>query len=252
MSSYSMSKHKDTDKEILRKLDDRSLLKTCMTNKYYWNEVCNEQFFKNIIYERYPGAADFNYNLKGRQTWRQYYLNIVRDVAILRENYNYSYKIGNLKNQVEVFQFADDGGRKDPNDLLIMASKGGEVELIKEAILRGANDQGAIDDSLIFAVVNGHLEAVKYLIESNKVPSSTVNTALFTSVEEKQTEILKYLISKGGDITILDLDDAIESGNLEIVKVLVDNKVPVTKQNIKYAKSLKTTDIEKYLKKISK
>ena len=38
---------KDIDREILLIMDNEELLKACCLNKYFFNEVCNDMFFKN-------------------------------------------------------------------------------------------------------------------------------------------------------------------------------------------------------------
>ena len=47
------SGHKDTDREILNKLGDIELLTVCKINKYFWNQVCNEDFFRNRLLNNY-------------------------------------------------------------------------------------------------------------------------------------------------------------------------------------------------------
>ncbi len=49
---------KDVDREILRKLPDEDVIKSCSVDKYLREKVCDEQFFERRIQENYPELID--------------------------------------------------------------------------------------------------------------------------------------------------------------------------------------------------
>ena len=61
--------NKDTAREILSKLDDRSLIITCNSSKYFRYEVCDEKFWERRYHKRFPGQKRI-----GSNTWRESYL----------------------------------------------------------------------------------------------------------------------------------------------------------------------------------
>lgn len=68
-----LTKLKDTDKIILSMLDDRDLLSACLADKNT-NSLCDETFFRNRIYEKYPNLVPFK---TSDISWKNYYLKIV-------------------------------------------------------------------------------------------------------------------------------------------------------------------------------
>ena len=123
---------KDIDREILLKLkDDKEFLKSCNLNNYFRNEVCNDNFFRTRLSITYPNTL--KYKTK-KQTWKQYFLEVIYYLAKLEENYQYKYEDGNFKIQLEIFKQS-----KDKNDLLIESSVYGELSLVKYLVEQGAN-----------------------------------------------------------------------------------------------------------------
>ncbi len=55
---------RDVDREILLKLDDYSLLKTCSLNNYFKNSVCDDQFLEKRLKQTYPETIKFNRQIK--------------------------------------------------------------------------------------------------------------------------------------------------------------------------------------------
>ena len=65
-----MSLGKDELRLTLYQMDDRSLLNTCGSSKYFRDEVCNEQFWRNRFADRFPRTKS---KTRGK-TWRETYL----------------------------------------------------------------------------------------------------------------------------------------------------------------------------------
>ena len=54
---------KDVDREILKHVDDKELLKICSIDKKKWNEVCDEHFLKRRLM-KYPGIEKYKKEMK--------------------------------------------------------------------------------------------------------------------------------------------------------------------------------------------
>ncbi len=65
---------RDVDREILLKLDDYSLLKTCSLNNYFKNSVCDDQFLEKRLKLTYPETIKFK---PADKSWRQYFLEVI-------------------------------------------------------------------------------------------------------------------------------------------------------------------------------
>ena len=136
---------KDQDREILLNIDnDKDLLNACSLNKYIYNQVCNDIFFRNRLSRTYPDTLKYK---PEEMNWKNYFLRVVYYISKMKENYDYDYSNfneGNPKIQYQVFLKS----RKDKTELLIQASKFGEITLVKEAIKRGANINAENDSAL--------------------------------------------------------------------------------------------------------
>ena len=154
----SISGYKDTDREILLAMSDKDLLATCSSNKYFFTSVCDDNFFYRKLLRSYPDTLK-DFNLEKDKNYKQYYLKIVYYVAKLLEEFKYSYIAGNPEKQYNIF-------KRSPNNesLLLEAAKEGEIEIVKEAIKRGADIHANNDEALRWASENGQLEVVKYLV----------------------------------------------------------------------------------------
>ena len=45
---------KDTDREILKYVGDRELLKVCAIDRRFWNDVCDSNFLRIRLTNKYP------------------------------------------------------------------------------------------------------------------------------------------------------------------------------------------------------
>jgi len=82
------SGNKDVDREILSKLDDKNLLKACQINKYFWEKVCNEDFFRNRLLNNYP-----NIRREDIKNWKEFHLRAIYYISKMKEDYGYVYNI---------------------------------------------------------------------------------------------------------------------------------------------------------------
>ena len=186
----SFSGIKDVDREILLAMSDEDLLKTCSLNKYLFNVVCDDNFFHKRLLVKYPDTLKY-YNSKYYKNYKAYYLKVVYYISKLKENYHYSYILGNPKIQYEIFKFAKDNSIR----LLFESSRRGELNLVKEAIKRGANIHAANESALRWASRKGHLEIVKYLVENGANVHTNDDEALIWANMHGHYEVVKYLKS---------------------------------------------------------
>ncbi len=66
MSSSFLTGNKDVDREILQKLSDRDIINSCQSNTYAREKVCDETFFRNLVFDRYPETIKYKDYIKVR------------------------------------------------------------------------------------------------------------------------------------------------------------------------------------------
>jgi hypothetical protein len=206
---------KDVDREILNKLDDRSLLKACRIDKYTWNTVCDDAFLRRRLLDKYPEIE--TWKIVG-ESWKHFFLRAIRYIALLKEEFSYEYTFGNFVTQYYLLKKYDN----NKNKLLFESSKIGELALVIRSLKSGANIYGYYDDALGLASQKGHLEIVKYLVE-NVGNIHFKDNALKMASENGHLETVKYLVEAGADIHA-ENDRALKfakiNRHLEIVKYL--------------------------------
>ena len=216
MSISRFSGNKDTDREILLKLSDKDLLSACKSNKYLYTSVCDDNFFRRKLLLSYPNTLKY-FNINEYKNCKRFYLKMIYYISKLKEEFNYLYIAGNPKKQYDIFKQSN----SNQENLLYLASREGEIELVKEAISRGAHiRQGT---GLSWASRYGYLEIVKYLVENGANIHALHDEAFRWAVENGHLEVVKYLVNQGVDIHIYD-DEALklasENGHLDVVKYL--------------------------------
>ena len=246
----SFSGIKDIDREILLAMDDKSLLKTCSLNKYLFNIVCDDNFFYKRLLLKYPDTlVYYKKNENFLHTYKSYYLKIIYYISKMQEDYNYSYISGNPKVQYKIFQYA----KNNINRLLFQSSIKGELNLVKEAIHRGANIHANNEEALRWASRNGHLETVKYLVENGADIHANDESTLHYASYYGYLEVVKYLVENGADIHINNeeaLRYASENGKLDVVKYLVNLGADIHVNNdeaLIWASESKHLEMVKYL-----
>jgi len=184
---------KDIDREILLSIDnDKQLLEKCSLNKYFFNEVCNDMFFKNRLMRTYPNSLKYKELDEYKSlSWKQYFLQVVYYVAKMKEDYQYEYTDGNFKTQLKIFKESEG----DIDELLIISSVDGELTLVKEALKRGANINAEEDEALRQASEHGYIEVVKYLVEQGANIHADNDDALRRARRYGRIEVVRYLES---------------------------------------------------------
>ena len=87
--------NKDQDREILLNIaDDKELLSVCSLNKYLYNKVCDDMFFRNRLARTYSDTLKYK---SEDMSWKDYFLRVIYYIAKMREDYKYKYTEGNPK-----------------------------------------------------------------------------------------------------------------------------------------------------------
>ncbi|XP_051170260.1 ankyrin-3-like [Leptopilina boulardi] len=121
-----------------------------------------------------------------------------------------------------------------PNDyispqILYFAASNGRLEILKYLIECGVEINSDSDTPLHGAAEYGHIEIVKYLIETNYPTNNNRNSndqsALDLALIKGQLEVVKYFlhIQSVEIINVRHIFAVLRSGNLQLLKFLIDN-----------------------------
>ncbi len=226
--------NKDVDRTILEKLSDRDILNACKTDKYTKEKVCDETFFRNLVYNRYPGTIKYKDYVKQRD-WKNFYLSIIYYIDKLEKEYNFNY--------IEE--------RKKEKNL------SAELEyLSRKSIPKYIKYNENLNFVLKNATKNPNLPVVKYLVERGADIHYDNEYALRWAIGNGDLDIVKYLNEQGADIHIsydYPLRWASERGHLPVVKYLVENKANIHANHdeaLRIAKLNNHLDIVNYLQSL--
>ena len=209
---------KDVDREILSKLHDKELLKTCSIDKYTWNTVCDDAFLRRRLTIKYPKIEQYK---KKEESWKSFFLRAIHYIALMKEKFDYEYTFGNFVTQYNLLKKYLK--MKNYEYLLVKSSKKGELNLVIWCLNKGADIHFNYEGALRLASRNGHLETVKYLVENGANIHAYNDVALRLASAKGQLETVKYLVDSGADIHVFNntpLRYAIESGNSELENYL--------------------------------
>ena len=245
----SLSGLKDVDREVLKHVDDKELLKFCSLDRKTWNEVCDDAFLRRRLTIKYPGIEEYK---REDESWKKFFLNVNYYISKMKDEFKFEYTEGDFKKQYFILKEASNyaGFHK----LLTGAAKQGELSLVKFALEKGASVHAYCDGALRNASEKGHLEVVKYLIE-NGADIHTINDyPLRQASENGHLEVVKYLLKQGADIHAAH-DSALYFATLNnhyhVVKYLIEHGADIHTKNdrvIKLAIEHKRFEILNYLK----
>lgn len=239
---------KDVDREVLRYVDDKELLKVCTIDRRMWNDVCDDAFLRRRLNSKYLRIEKYK---KENETWKAFYLKAIYYISKMKEDEQFAYTEGDFEKQYQILKFYSRN-----ISIFEKAAEEGELSLVKYALQRGANIHGNFDYALRYASKAGHLEVVKYLVERGANIHADDDFSLQRASEGGHLEVVKYLIEQGADIHA-DNDEAlrfaVSEGHLEIVKYLVSRGADIHLNNdetLKIARRKNYTDIENFLKSL--
>ena len=217
---------KDTDREILRYVEDHELLKTCSVNKRMWNSVCDDPYLKRRLM-KYPNIEKFK--TRRWESWKSFFSEVIYYVKKMKRDFEFEYSGGDFRKQYEILNRSKNRGY---NDLFFRAGEKNELTLVIFALKKGAEPHLFDDEILCNSCQLGRLEIVQYLIE--KVGGYNINDALRWASLTGQLEVVKYLVSKEANVHMYDeisLRWASEGGHLETVKYLVERGANIHANN---------------------
>ena len=200
----------DVDREILFKLPNREILELCKSNLYFFNRVCNDNFFYRLLKSRYPDFIQYKQN---DWSWKRLFLTIVFNQGLIEAS-------------------------KDVQDLFLDASKKGHLFLVKLLLGDKRVNPTAVDNLAIrWASAYGHVEIVKLLLADKRVdPADIQNRAIRFASASRHTEVVKVLLADPRVNPSAGDNEAIRSasqhGHVEVVKLLLAHpKVDPTARN---------------------
>lgn len=125
----SLSGLKDTDREILKHIDDKELLKICHLDRKTWNQVCDDNFLRRRL-SKYPGIEKYK---RPNESWKQFFLRVLYYIGKIKEEFKFSYTSGDFRKIYELMK------NRNWNELLVEAAKEGDLRLVKYSLGRGTS-----------------------------------------------------------------------------------------------------------------
>jgi ankyrin repeat protein len=116
------------------------------------------------------------------------------------------------------------------NMAFLIASKKGNLEIVRLLLENGADVHVENDDALRLASQEGHLEMVRLLLEKGVNVNAKYGHALRAASAAGHLEIVKLLIENGAKVNAKEdeaLREASRSGHFKIVKLLIENGAKV-------------------------
>ena len=189
----SLSGLKDVDREILKHVDDKDLLKICSLNRKTWNEICDDDFIKRRLWSKYPGIEKYK---KRNESWKQFFLSAMYYISKMKEEHKFQYTSGDFQKQYYLLN------SYDQSLLLIKAATAGELPIVKFAIEKGVDVN--IDEDLAFRTASqfGHLDIVTFLFNKGVNIHADKDAALRHATFHCHIDVIKYLIEHGANIHV--------------------------------------------------
>ena len=231
--------NKDVDREILLKLSNRDLLNACASSKYALNEVCNDTFFYNRLSMTYPELISSKpYKMK----WRQYYLNIIKNIYKLDEDFGFKYTTKSKGSPMEYFKMISEDNFEKGFETAVLEGKKDLAEYFKEKL-----DDYIYNIAFILAVKSNDKETIDYLIElgGDTLGGNDWNNGLFEAANNGNLEFINFFIEKGANINE-GLKGASKRGDMELVKFFIEKGANQWNEAIiysSYGKGLKAEEL---------
>ena len=234
---------KDLDREILKYIPDKELLRVCRISRRFWYDVCDDAFLKRRL-GIYP---NIHQNKDENENWKQFFLRMTNIMFQMKRKYKFSYSGGNIIKQLELL------GKYKLRKLLYEAAGEGELSLVKHAVSKGINIHHKEDRALLYAGEGGHLEVVKYLVENGADVNGYDANILGIICENGKYEVARYLIEKGATVDAVGNYAMRETcaeggeGSLEMVKFLIEKGAEIDGFSFCRSAYCGHLDITKYL-----
>lgn len=178
---------KDIDREVLKHVNDKDLLKACSIDRRMWNEVCDDDFLRRRL-SKYPGIEKYK---REKESWKQFFLRVIYYIAIMKQYFQFDYIQGDFKKQSDYLE------NYKGQDLLFYSAEQGELDLVKYAIKNYGLDAISLNSALRVASESGHLSVVKYLVEKGANIHAKNDFALRYARMNGHLDVVEYLLEKG-------------------------------------------------------
>ena len=217
---------KDVDREVLKHVDDRDLLKFCSVDRRFWNEVCDDNFLRRRL-GKYPGIEKYK---REDESWKEFFLRAIYRISKMKERFpTFEYIGGNFENKYRILK-----RNLSPKALLRDAAENGELSLVIFAIQRGADIHSDNGNALYYATQEGHIDVVKYLISKGALLEREM---LNTAAAEGHIDLVKYFVDQGIPANHEALREAIRNRHDAIIKYLIENGAGITPGTLRTARN---------------
>ena len=86
---------KDVDREVLKHVSDKELLRACTIDRRMWNDVCDDNFLRRRL-SKYPGIEKYK---REKESWKQFFLRAIYYISKLKD-FNFEYEYGDFNKAV--------------------------------------------------------------------------------------------------------------------------------------------------------
>ena len=212
-----ISGNKDIDREILKRVGDKNVLRiSCVSRKMRY-DVCNDEFLLNLL-KKYPQVE----KLRKEESMKKFFTKVVYYVSRLKHVYDFEYEGGDFEMQYKLLERYC--YHKDM--LLAKAAEAGELSLVKYARPH-VHMIEIVADAFFKAVAINAIDIVKYLLETaSDIISAYDNYAVQSACERGYLHMVQFLVGEGANISASQdkaLRRVCENGHLSLVKYLIAN-----------------------------
>ncbi len=177
---------KDIYEYIVNLADDRDVINMLAVNRKF----NDDSYFKKILEKRYPLLLRFKID---NETYKQFYLKMVKYMALLWEKYQIPYIPGkdfNPKYFYEKF-----GKNRIYTIALYEAAEIGDIKLAQYLMDKGAR----VDEFTYISVgVGGSVEMMKFLLQKYSPPNyKYLQSTLRYAKENNQQSLIDFLVESG-------------------------------------------------------
>lgn len=232
---------KDTDREVLKYVEDKDLLKVCSINKKMWYEVCDDNFMRRRLNFKYTDVEKYK---KEDETWKRFFSKTVCYSCRMEKEFGFRYTEGNFERQYYLLNYFF------TDELLVQAVIENTISLVKYAVEKGADMFGWSNYCLRQAASEGYLEILKYLVKEGTYTNTSYTLPLQCASSSGHLEVVKFLLSSGAIVNDACLLYAVKYGHLDVVKYLLQHfrlTPPLKSELLKRATSRNHVEMVQYL-----
>ena len=213
---------RDTDREVLKYVDDKSVLKVCSINRKMWYEVCDDNFLRRRLNMKYRGIEKYKKEKeeekeKEKETWKRFFVRATNYIRRMEEKFKFKYSEGDFERQFYLLNYFV------TDELLVQALIENNLSLVKYAVEKGADVHGWGNYCLRQASDSGYLEIVKYLVKQGNYTNTSYTLPLQCASSSGHLEVVKFILSLGATINESSLLYAAKFGHLETLQYLLQH-----------------------------